>query len=140
VTSILPHFTVSFNALSTVLLLLGYRAVRRRDILLHKRLMICALASSTLFLITYLAHKAADGTVRYPYDDWTRPVYLVILLPHVLLAMLMGPFILRGAWLAATGRFMQHARLMRRVFPVWLYVSVTGVLVYLFLYAQPHFR
>lgn len=139
-TSILPHFTVSFNALSTVLLLLGYRAVRRREILRHKRWMTMALLSSTLFLVTYVTHKVTEGTMVYPYRDWTRPVYLAILLPHVLLAMLMGPFILRGVWLAATGRFVEHARLMRRVYPVWLYVSVTGVLVYLLLYVQPRFR
>ena len=138
--SILPHFTVTFNATASVLLLFGYGAIRRGEILRHRKFMLAALASSACFLATYLTHKVMDGTVLYPYRDWTRPVYLLILVPHVSLAMLMTPFILRGVWLALGGRFDRHARLMRIIFPVWLYVSFTGVLVYLLLYIQPMLR
>lgn len=136
----LPNVTVTFNLLSIVLLTLGYRAIRRGDRETHKRWMITALCTSTGFLASYISHKILHGDTLYPFQDWTRPVYFVILAPHVLLAMLMTPCIIAGVVLALRGRFPAHARLMRWVFPVWMYVSVTGVLVYLMLYIQPMVR
>ena len=135
-----PNLTVTLNAISTVLLLVGYRAIRRKDRVRHKRAMLAALVSSTAFLIVYVIHHAIHGTTLYPLHDWTHTLYLIILLPHVLMAMLMVPFILRGVWLAWHAQFERHARLMRVVWPVWFYVSVTGVVVYLMLYVLPHYR
>ena len=136
----LPNVTVTFNLLSIIFLTVGYRAIRRGDRDTHKRWMIAALCSSTGFLTSYISHKVLHGDTPYPFHDWTRPVYFLILVPHVVLAILMTPCILVGVWLALRGRFPAHAKLMRRVFPVWMYVSVTGVVVYLLLYTQPLLR
>ena len=135
-----PVLTVSLNALSTLLLVAGYVAVRRRRITFHKWAMTSALASSAAFLAVYLGHHYLHGSTRYPFRDWTYVIYLVILLPHIVLAALMVPFIVRGVWLAWAARFDAHARLMRRVWPVWVYVSLTGVAVYLMLYVMPRWR
>lgn len=134
---ILPSLTVTLNATSVVLLIIGYRAIRRRNILRHRRVMLSALTSSAAFLTIYVIHHALHGSTPYPFDDWTRPLYLLILIPHIILATAMVPFIIAGVSLALMGKFAPHARLMRWVFPVWTYVSVTGVLVYLMLYIQP---
>ena len=139
-TTILPNVTASLNAISSILLVLGYLAIRKKRIRLHKTFMICALISSTLFLIVYITHHAMHGSTPYPFYDWTRSLYFVILIPHVILAIVMVPFILRGVWLAWAERFEVHAKLMRWVLPVWLYVSVTGVVVYLMLYIIPPWR
>ena len=135
-----PNLTVALNGLSLVFLLAGYRAVRLRRVVMHKRLMIGALAASVAFLAAYLTHHALHGSTRYPFEDWTRTLYLAVLIPHSLLAALIVPFVLRGVWLAWRERFEAHARLMRRVWPVWIYVSATGILVYLMLYIFPHWR
>jgi putative membrane protein len=140
VSSSLPNVTVTLNVLSIVFLTMGYRAIRRRDRETHKRWMLAALCSSAGFLMSYISHKILHGDTLYPFHDWTRPVYLLVLAPHVALAILMTPCILVGVWLGLRGRFPTHARLMRWVFPVWMYVSVTGVLVYLMLYVQPMLR
>jgi putative membrane protein len=135
-----PNLTVSLNALSTVLLIAGYRAIRGGKRELHKRIMLGALASSAAFLTVYLWHHALHGSTRYPFHDWTYTLYLLILIPHIILATLVVPFVLRGVYLAWRERFEKHARLMRYVWPVWLYVSITGVLVYLMLYIFPGWR
>jgi putative membrane protein len=135
-----PNLTVTLNLLSTILLIAGYRAIRQRRIDAHRRLMIGALLSSTAFLAVYLLHHALNGSTPYPDRDWTYVVYLVVLIPHSILAAAIVPFILRGVWLAWRRRFDRHARLMRRVWPVWFYVSVTGIAVYLMLYVLPHIR
>ena len=135
-----PNLTVSLNALSTILLITGYVAIRWKKITFHKWTMISALVSSTAFLAVYLGHHYLHGSTPYPFRDWSYTVYLVILVPHIILATLMVPFIIRGVWLAWTERFDVHARLMRKVWPVWLYVSMTGVVVYLMLYILPHWR
>ena len=132
-----PNLTVSLNALSTILLIAGYIAIRYKRIALHKWAMTSALVSSTAFLAIYLCHHYLNGSTRYPLRDWTYWVYLLILIPHIILATLMVPFIIRGVWLAWMERYDVHARLMRKVWPVWGYVSVTGVVVYLMLYVFP---
>ena len=138
--SALATVTVGLNALSTILLLAGYRAIRGGNRFRHARLMVGALIASTAFLAVYLVNHGLHGSTRYPLKDWTYTLYLVILIPHIILATLMVPFILRGVYLAWRQRFEHHARLMQWVWPVWLYVSVTGVLVYLMLYVLPGMR
>lgn len=130
------HATLNaaLNLVSTVFLLFGYIMIRRQKQATHKKLMIAALVSSALFLVSYLVYHSRVGSVPYPYDDWTRTLYLVILIPHIILAALMVPFIITGVLYAFTKRFERHRRLMRLVWPVWMYVSVSGVLVYLMLY------
>ena len=96
--------------------------------------MTAALASSTLFLISYLIYHYSAGSVPYPHHDWTRPLYFAILIPHVILATFMVPFILMAVRHAWQGRFDRHKRLTRWVWPVWMFVSVSGVAIYLMLY------
>jgi putative membrane protein len=130
----LPTLNASLNATSALLLSAGYVAIRRRKVWLHWRLMLSAFASSTIFLGFYLLRIALTGTHRYPVHDWTRTLYLVVLGSHTLLAMSVPPLAARTLWLAHKGKQPQHRRLARVTLPIWLYVSVTGVLVYVLLY------
>ena len=139
--NLLHIISTSLNACSTILLLAGYVAIRKGNRAVHQRIMLGALTSSAVFLVVYLYNHAQNGSTHYPLpDDWTYRLYLAVLLPHILLAALMVPFILRGVWLAWKARWSDHARLMRFVWPVWLYVSATGVLVFWMLYALPGLR
>ena len=135
-----PQTTVTLNTLSTILLLAGYWAIRTGRRELHRRLMLAALVSSAAFLTVYLSYHALHGRTLYPFHDWTRTAYLLVLIPHTILAGVIVPFILWGVALAWRARFEAHRRLMRWVWPAWVYVSVTGVLVYLMLYVWPHAR
>lgn len=93
-----------------------------------------ALVSSTLFLISYLIYHYRAGSVPYPYHDWTRVLYFVILIPHVILAAVMVPFIIAAVYFAIRGRFDKHTRITRWLWPVWMFVSISGVIVYIMLY------
>ncbi len=130
----LPLLNASLNSLTAILLIIGYRYIKNGDEVTHKKFMLGALGSSTIFLTSYLIYHYYVGSIPYPYHNWTRPVYFTILIPHVILAALMIPFILTGVWFAIKGKFDQHKRLMKIVFPVWIFVSISGVLVYLMLY------
>lgn len=130
----LPGLNAGLNTISTILLTLGFLRIRRGDRAGHQRAMLAAVGTSALFLLSYLVYHAEVGSVPYPLHDWTRPVYFAILVPHVILAALMVPFILLALWHALRGRFERHAPLARRVWPVWMFVSVSGVVIYWMLY------
>lgn len=130
----LPTVNAILNSISFVLLIIGYRFIKSGQQQRHKRVMIGALISSTFFLTSYVYYHYNVGSVPYPYHDWTRPVYFTILIPHVLLAILMTPFILVAVWSAIRKNFGRHRRIMRWIWPVWMFVSVSGVFVYLMLY------
>ena len=130
----LPSVNATLNGISTILLILGYVHIRRGNRETHMRFMIAALISSAAFLTTYLIYHYYAGSVPYPKQDWTRPLYFAVLIPHVILAALMGPFIITGVVLAIRKSFDRHRLLMRWVWPVWVFVSITGVVVYLMLY------
>lgn len=132
--SILPSINASLNAISAILLTFGYINIKhgRRDT--HRKFMIAALISSGLFLTTYLIYHNGVGSVPYPHHNWTRPVYFAILIPHVILAALMTPFIVIAVFHALKGRFEKHRRIVRWLWPVWMFVSVSGIAVYLMLY------
>jgi putative membrane protein len=130
----LPHLNACLNSLSLVLLILGYRAIRRRQERRHVRLMLTALAVSTLFLASYLTYHAKVGHTAYAGTGAVRAVYLSILVSHIILAALTLPLALTTVTLAARRRFDRHRRWARWTLPIWLYVSVTGVVVYLMLY------
>ena len=130
----LPTLNALLNFASAVLLLIGYIDIRKGRKELHKAFMLAALIVSAAFLVSYTVYHFNTGSHPYPYFDWTRPVYFAILIPHVILAALMSPFILWGVINAARSRFEMHKRIMRIVWPVWMFVSVTGVIVYLMLY------
>jgi putative membrane protein len=130
----LPTLNATLNLISAFFLAFGYFFIKQGREGAHRRMMIAALISSALFLISYLIYHYAVGSVPYPKQDWTRPVYFIILIPHVILAAAMVPFILMAVWHAWRGAFQKHARITRWLWPVWMFVSVSGVVVYLMLY------
>lgn len=132
----LPAVNASLNALSGLLLLVGYALIKsgRRD--QHRAVMIAAFTSSALFLICYLVYHAQVGSVPFTRQGFVRPLYFTILLTHVVLAVVVLPMIILTMTRGLKGRFREHRKIARWTFPVWMYVSVTGVLVYVLLY-QP---
>jgi putative membrane protein len=131
---LLPSVNATLNATSAVLLVLGFRAIRAGRRETHRALMLGAVASSVLFLVSYVTRIALTGTHRFPGEGALRAVYLAVLVSHTLLAALAGPLVLRTLFLALRERFPDHRRIARWTLPVWLYVSVTGVVVYVMLY------
>jgi uncharacterized membrane protein YozB (DUF420 family) len=124
----------SLNGTSAILLAGGYIAIRSRRIAVHKAFMISAFVVSTLFLISYLAYHYRVGHVAFQGQGWIRPVYFTLLLSHTILAVVIVPMILvtlRRAWLE---KFDKHRIIARWTLPLWFYVSVTGVIVYLMVY------
>ncbi len=131
---LLPPVNASLNATSAVLLWLGWRAIRGGHRERHRALMLSALGTSALFLAGYLTRVALTGTHRFPGTGLLRGAYLALLGSHTILAAVALPLVLRALWLAWKGRFESHRRVARVTFPVWMYVSVTGVVVYVMLY------
>ncbi len=130
----LPALNAVLNSLSALCLCSGYLAIRRGRRDLHIRLMVGALSASVLFLVSYLTYHYLHGSTKYSRHDGTRPVYFAILLSHTVLAVVNVPLVVMTVVRAARKRFDSHRRIARWALPVWLYVSVTGVLVYLMLY------
>jgi putative membrane protein len=132
----LPAVNATLNALSGILLLTGYGLMRSRRIDQHRTVMIAAFVTSSLFLVSYLVYHAQVGSVRFTRHGFVRPLYFTILITHVALAALVLPLAIVTLSRGLKARFPQHRRIARWTFPIWLYVSVTGVLVYVLLY-QP---
>lgn len=132
--SIFPAINASLNGASAVLIASGRVMIRRKKVHLHRACMIAAVATSTLFLACYLYYHAHVGSVRFPGQGWVRPAYFALLISHTVLAAAVVPLVLVTLTRALRGRFESHRRLARWTYPIWLYVSVTGVLVYLILY------
>ena len=130
----LPTLNAFLNATSATLLLFGWTLIRRGARDAHRRVMTAAFGCSTLFLVSYLAYHAQVGSVRFPGTGAARTLYLGILLTHTVLAAVVAPMAVTTFVLAWKGRFEKHRRLARWTLPIWLYVSVTGVVVYLMLY------
>lgn len=134
--SYLPAWNASLNALSGVLLLIGYVLIRQKRIDIHRRFMLSACASSTLFLVSYITYHALRGGVvtKFQGTGGMRTLYFTILTSHTILAVVVLPLAILTVWNGLKMRVPQHRRVARWTFPVWMYVSVTGVLVYFFLY------
>lgn len=126
----LPAVNATLNATAFVLLVLGWRAVRGGRIERHKALMKSAFVTSAVFLVCYLTYHYSKGHTEFAYGGWKKAVYFTVLLTHIPLAGLMVPPILALLWFASKDRIAAHRRLARWTLPVWLYVSVTGVLIY----------
>jgi putative membrane protein len=131
----LPAANAVFNSLSAICLVLGYVNIRRRNRVVHMRFMISATVFSALFLASYITYHYFHGDTKFPGQGWIRPVYFFILSTHILLSMLALPLILGTLWYALRSQFRFHRRVARWTFPIWLYVSVTGVIVYFVLKA-----
>jgi len=132
----LPALNASLNALSGVLLLAGYALIRTRRIEQHRWCMLAAFTTSSLFLASYLIYHAQVGSIPFTRQGFVRPVYFTILITHVLLAAAVLPLALVTLTRGLKRRFARHKAIARWTLPIWLYVSITGVLVYVLLY-QP---
>ena len=130
----LPSINATLNGASALWIVLGYRSIKQKNVPLHRFSMQAAFVTSTIFLACYLTRVYLTGTHRYPGTGFMKGVYLAILLTHTVLAMITVPLVLRSLFLARRERFTEHRRIARYSLPVWLYVSVTGVVVYFMLY------
>src|SRR5262249_48875099 len=138
--SIFPHLNATLNGLSAVFLISGFYFIMRFDAHRHRACMLIASTLSALFLVSYIAYHSLRtyyfglGPTRFTGYGLASPIYLTILTSHTVLAVAVAPFILVTLWRALKGKFDKHRRMARLVFPIWVYVSVTGVIVYLMLY------
>ncbi len=127
----LPKLNALLNASCTVLLLFSFMAIKRKDITLHKRLNITAFFFSSAFLISYVCYHYLAAETAFPQNNPIRPIYLFILISHIILAATVLPLILLSFYRGLNNQVAQHRKLVRWTFPIWLYVTVTGVVVYL---------
>jgi len=130
----LPTLNAALNATSAILVGSGFYFIKQKNIPAHKACLVGALGASTLFLASYLLYHYNVGSVRFTKQGWIRDVYFPLLLTHTVLAAVVLPMVLRTAFLAFKGRLANHVRIAKWTFPTWMYVSVTGVVVYWVLY------
>ena len=130
----LPTVNATLNGAAAMLLVMGWRFVRRKRIPQHRACMLAAAVVSIAFLVSYVTYHALAGSRPFPGQGWIRPVYFALLVSHIVLAVAMTPLVLTTLWRALSGDFARHRRIARVTLPVWLYVSVTGVIVYWMLY------
>jgi putative membrane protein len=129
----LPAANATFNSLSAICLVFGYVNIRRGNRAVHKRFMLTATLFSGLFLVSYVTYHFFHGDSLFPGHGWIRPLYFTILISHVGLSMVALPLILGSLWFGLRSEFRFHRKIARWTFPIWLYVSVTGVVVFFFL-------
>lgn len=130
----LPTVNAILNTTSTVLLIVGYFFIRNRKIEQHKKCMLAAFGVSVLFLISYCIYHANVGSTKFLHEGWLRTVYFSILISHIILAFIIVPLALVTLYFAWREKFEKHRRIAKFTLPIWLYVSVTGVIIYLMLY------
>lgn len=130
----MPAVNASLNATSGLLVLLGFFFIRTGRRAAHRNSMLSACGVSVVFLASYLFYHYHAGTTRFAGQGWSRPVYFTILTSHTILAVVIVPLILLAVYYGLKDRRPQHRRIVKWAYPLWLYVSVTGVLVYFFLY------
>ena len=131
----LPALNATLNTFCALCLVMGFRMIRRGEREAHKRFMLGAVGFSACFLISYLTYHHFHGDTPFPGQGWVRPVYFAVLISHIVLSILMLPMILSTLFHALRGQFMDHRKIARYTLPIWLYVSVTGVVVFFFLKA-----
>lgn len=131
---VLPHVNATLNAISTVLLIIGFSLIRAGKREQHRKVMIAALIVSAIFLVCYLIYHFTAPIFVFPGTGWTVPVYYAMLISHVILAIVATPMVLMTAWRALKGNFERHRAIARWTIWIWLYVTVTGVMIYVILY------
>jgi putative membrane protein len=131
----LPNLNALLNGLSAIALLVGFYFVRQRRIPAHRASMMTAFVFSSLFLVSYIVNHALHGDTRYPVHDWVYRIYIPLLISHIILAVVALPIVLITFYLSLSGRIPAHRRLAKITFPLWLYVSITGVIVRIMLVA-----
>jgi uncharacterized membrane protein YozB (DUF420 family) len=130
----LPALNAALNGVATVFLVAGYSFIRRRQVAAHRACMLAAVTSSAFFLISYVIYHANAGSKPFPGTGPVRAVYFFVLITHIVLAAAIVPMVLMTLSRALGQRFDRHAAIARRTLPLWLYVSVTGVVIYVMLY------
>ena len=130
----LPTVNATLNTISTILLTIGFVMIRRRKIIAHRNCMIAAFVVSGLFLTSYLIYHYHAGSTPFEGTGWIRSIYFAVLIPHIILAATILPLALITLYFALRKRFTKHRRIARWTLPIWLYVSVTGIIVYWMLY------
>ncbi len=133
--AVLPTANAAFNSLSALCLICGYINIRRKNRAVHMRFMLSATVFSACFLVSYIVYHYFHGDTKFPGHGFIRPVYFFILISHISLSMVALPLILGTLWWALRSEFRFHRKIARWTFPIWLYVSVTGVIVYFMLKA-----
>ncbi len=130
----LPTLNASLNSIAGILLLSGYIAIKKNKRDLHRNLMVSALFVSAAFLTSYLIYHYHVPSKKFPDLGWIKTLYFLILFPHIILAVVMVPMILKTFWHAYKQEWEKHKKIAKLTFPIWMYVSVTGVIVYMMLY------
>lgn len=134
----LPSLNAVINGTCSVLLLISLYFIKRKNIIVHRRLNITTFILSSVFLLSYVTYHYLADEATFPKDNALRPVYLLILISHIILAALVLPLILIAFYYGLTNKIAKHRRITRWAFPIWLYVTVTGVIVYLMI--SPYYR
>ena len=132
--SYLPHLNACLNGTSALLLFSGYTFIRSRNVIAHRACQLAALVMSLLFLASYLIYHYHHGATRFQGTGWVRPLYFTILISHTILAIVIVPLVTLTFYRAFRNDFARHRRIARITLPIWFYVSITGVIVYLMLY------
>ena len=130
----LPALNAVLNSCSTLCLILGFIAIKKRKVGIHKKFMGSAFIFSAIFLCSYLYYHYQVGHTVFPHTGFVKTIYLVILIPHIILAALMVPMILATFYFALKGNFESHKKIAKWTLPIWLYVSLTGIIIYFMLY------
>lgn len=131
----LPALNALLNSASTVLIVAGFVAIKKRNYITHMKLMLTAFITSSLFLISYLLYHNFVGHTPFPGEGWIRPVYFTILISHIILSAFVVPLVLTSYYFAFSGKFSTHRKVSKWTFPIWLYVSITGVIIFFVLNA-----
>ena len=130
-TTYLPHVNGVINSITSVLLVLGLYFIRQKNIVAHKRTMLTAFVFGSLFLVSYVLYHLTNESTAFGGQGWVRPVYYFLLVSHIVLSVVVVWFVLRAVYFALSGQIARHKQTVKYAFPIWLYVSVTGVIVYL---------
>lgn len=130
-TTYLPHLNGLINTATSLLLLLGLYFIRRRNVIAHRRTMLTAFTFGSVFLVSYVLYHLSNESTPFGGQGWIRPVYYFLLVSHIILSVVVLWFVLRAVYFALSGQFEAHKKTVRWAYPIWLYVSITGVVVYL---------
>ena len=132
--SFLPHLNATLNAVTMILLIAGFTLIRRKKQYTHRVMMLTALVVSALFLVSYLVYHFTAPIMVFSGANWMRPLYYTIMVTHIVLAIVVTPLAGVSAWHALRGHYGRHRLLARWTLPIWLYVSITGIIIYVILY------
>ncbi|MVM33324.1 DUF420 domain-containing protein [Spirosoma sp. HMF4905] len=130
-TTYLPHINGIINSLTTILLLMGFYFIKQENVEAHKRTMLAAFTLGSLFLVSYVLYHLTNESTPFGGQGWVRPVYYFLLVSHIVLSVVVVWFVLRAVYYALSGQITRHKQTVKYAFPIWLYVSITGVIVYL---------